>query len=115
MATPAKSRRRVKPARTFTCLFRFGEDTYAVFPLRGVHPEVAARAYRFKKQTGSQEVYDVRLSTQGYVECDCPGHTRHGHCKHVGMLAAMGCVPRAPEQLRPDGTPATSSVEAEFA
>ena len=115
MATPSKTRRHVKLPRTFTCLFRFGEDSYAVFPLGGVHPEVAVKAYRFKKQTGAQEVYDVRLSTQGYVECDCPGHTRHGHCKHVEMLAAMGCVPRVSSQPHPDGTPAATSIEAEFA
>lgn len=34
------------------------------------------------------ERYDVNLSDEGST-CDCPGHLRHSHCKHVDALIAL--------------------------
>jgi hypothetical protein len=94
MSTCTKSRRRVKKARTFRCTFSCDGDTYAVMPLRGVHPEVAVKAYRLNKN-GGEEVYDVHLTPEGVAQCDCKGCQRWGHCKHLEMLVAMGCLPES--------------------
>lgn len=87
--------------RTFTCTFECGNDIYHVFPLHHVHPEVAARAYRFRKRTGDQAIYDVRLAPDGRLECDCPGNQRWGYCKHCDMLVAIGCLTRPAERPIP--------------
>src|SRR5437764_752339 len=71
---PGSSRR----PKTFRCMFVIGPDTYLVVPLRP-HPEVAGKAYRLLKQTGDKAVYDVRQAVEGFIECDCLGHQRHGH------------------------------------
>ena len=89
MATLTKSRKSSKVSR-FTITFSIGENRYFVLPL-APHPEVAGRAYRFKKQTGDKEVYDVRQAEHG-PECDCKGFLRWGHCKHVRTLKAAGML-----------------------
>jgi hypothetical protein len=94
MTTKAKSDRGVKPS-TFRITFTIGEDDYHVVPLRP-HPEVAAKAFRFRKQGGDQAVYDVRVAEHG-PQCDCPGfthwHPRRGTlCKHVKTLKAAGMI-----------------------
>ena len=38
-------------------------------------------------------VYDVRLTPEGHIECDCPGHTRWGRCRHRQTLQAAGLLP----------------------
>ena len=89
-----KSRKPAKPA-VFTITFEIAEDRYHVFPLP-IHPEVGHAAYRFRKLTGGQEVYDVRLDTEGHAECSCPGHTYHKAgkpCKHLRALCATGMLP----------------------
>jgi hypothetical protein len=56
-------------------------------------PAVALRAYRLEKDPDQGgEVYDVRLTAAGWVECDCPGNQRHGHCKHGTGLAQFGVL-----------------------
>ena len=92
-ATTVRKPRKSRTPGCFRCELVCGSDRYTVCPLAGVHPEVARKAYRVHKLTGSQEVYDVRLTIEGHAECDCPGFTRWGHCKHVRMLAALGCLP----------------------
>jgi hypothetical protein len=92
MFTTTKTRQRRQP-ESFRCLLECGKDTYAVTPLRDVHPEVAKVAYRLRKRTGARDVYDVRLTTEGWAECDCRGHQAHGHCKHVKMLVSLGLLP----------------------
>lgn len=82
--------------REFSVCFYFQKDAYTVLPLKGAHPDVAAKAYRLIKRTGGREVYDVRLAPYG-AECDCPGFLQWGHCKHVAMLVAFGCLPEQPE------------------
>ena len=84
------------PQRQFSVCFYFQKDAYTVLPLTSAHPDVAEKAYRLIKRTGQGEVYDVRLTRYG-AECDCPGFQHWGHCKHVAMLVAFGCLPEQPE------------------
>jgi hypothetical protein len=45
------------------------------------------------------DAYDVGLFLDGSESCDCVGHERWGHCKHVGalrMLIARGKLPAVP-------------------
>jgi hypothetical protein len=94
MAQAARPRRSRPPA-TFTITFTLGEDAYHVVPL-DPDPGVAVVAFRFMKQTGGREVYDVRLDPAGYAECDCPGHQRWGTaCKHLRTLLAAKMLPRS--------------------
>src|SRR5262245_41304445 len=91
--TKVQKERNHKP-RTFSIRFEIGSDRYAIIPLKA-HPEVARVAYRFKKHTGMQEVYDVRLDAEGEIDCSCPGFTFHQKpCKHVRCLVAAGMLPR---------------------
>jgi hypothetical protein len=106
MANVSKPRKPATPP-TFTITFQIGEDRYNVVPL-AAHPAVAQAAYRFRKLTGGQEVYDVRLSPTGHAECDCPGCTYHKKlCKHLRTLAAAGMLPRT--ALQPTGTRARAT------
>ncbi len=88
-----------RPARqrTFTITFAIGATRYTVFPLRDADPSVATKAYRFlKRDAGGQVVaiYDVRLSPEGHIDCDCMGFLRWGHCRHQETLQAAGCLPK---------------------
>jgi hypothetical protein len=96
MTTLSRQRPPAKPA-VFTITFDIGEDRYHVFPL-AAHPEVAKAAFRFRKLTGDKAVYDVRLDTEGNVDCSCPGHSYHKTgkpCKHLRALTAAGMFPKA--------------------
>lgn len=76
---------------TFRIVFEIGDDVYHVAPLQP-HPEVAAKAYRFRKLTGAGEVYDVR-QTEEFTECDCIGFESHRKpCKHIRTLQAAGML-----------------------
>jgi hypothetical protein len=60
-------------------------------------PAVASRAFRLQKAIDQGgEVYDVHLSPEGWVSCDCPGHTRWGHCKHALAMCQMGLLATPP-------------------
>ena len=88
--------RKPKQTRLFSILFRVEGTDYWVIPLRGTHPEVAVKAYRLKKRDAQGNVvasYDVHLTPEGYIECDCQGHLRHGHCRHQETLQAAGMLP----------------------
>jgi hypothetical protein len=61
------------------------------------HAEVATRAYQVEKLGDSGEVYHVRRTPQGWVECSCQGGQRWGHCKHADALAALGCLVGEPK------------------
>jgi hypothetical protein len=106
MKTVSRRRTPAKPP-TFTIVFEIAEDRYHVFPL-AAHPEVAQAAFRFRKLTGAQEVYDVRLDAEGRAECDCPGCTYHGKpCKHLKTLVAAGMLPKTVLQPTGNGANAT--------
>ena len=87
------------PARGFTVCFHYGTDAYSVVPLTSAHPDVAEKAYRLVKHGEQGEIYDVRLTRHG-AECDCRGFQRWGHCKHVNMLVAFGCLPAPRPRVR---------------
>jgi hypothetical protein len=88
--------RKAKQPDTFRIVFHIGEDTYGVRPL-AAHGEVAVKAFRLSKHTGDRAVYDIRLSPEGFIECDCPGHQRWAErgtqCKHIRALTAAGMLP----------------------
>jgi hypothetical protein len=54
--------------------------------------------------------YDIRLSPDGFVECECKGYLRWQHCKHVRTLQAMGCLPTPRKEERRDETQAESDL-----
>jgi hypothetical protein len=88
-----------RPARQriFTITFAIGGTRYTVFPLRDADPSVATKAFRFLKRSPAGQVvavYDVRMAPEGFIECDCPGHARWGHCRHQETLQAAGMLPR---------------------
>lgn len=37
------------------------------------------------------ETYHVHFEHDGH-SCDCKGHVRHGHCKHVDAIKALGAA-----------------------
>lgn len=85
--------RAARPAsavKSFTITFYIGPDEYAVIPLHP-DPAVARKAYRLRKRTGNEAVYDVALRDHG-AECECLGFLRWGHCKHIRTLQAAGML-----------------------
>lgn len=88
--------RKPKQNRLFSIVFKIEGTDYSVIPLRGAHPEVALKAFRMKKRDAQGNVvacYDVHLTPEGHIECECPGHLRHGHCRHQETLQAAGMLP----------------------
>jgi hypothetical protein len=83
---PVERKLRKTKTRVFQIRFVIGEDEYAVSALQP-HPEVARKAFRFRKLTGDADVLDSRETEFG-LECDCRGFTAHHHCKHCETLAA---------------------------
>ncbi len=76
--------------KSFTITFHIGPDEYAVVPLHP-DPAVARKAYRLRKRTGDEAVYDVALLDHG-AQCECLGFLRWGHCKHIQTLQAAGML-----------------------
>ncbi len=76
--------------KSFTITFHIGPDEYAVVPLHP-DPAVARKAYRLRKRTGDEAVYDVALLDHG-AQCECLGFLRWGHCKHIRTLQAAGML-----------------------
>ena len=91
-----------KRQRFFSITFNIEADSYAVSRLPA-DASVANHAFRFRKLTGDEGVYDVRVTEHG-PECECKGYLRHGHCKHCETLQAAAGVfdltpPPAPPQM----------------
>jgi uncharacterized Zn finger protein len=40
-------------------------------------------------EDGAERTYDVLLENEQDSSCTCPGHTYHGHCRHVEALRAL--------------------------
>src|SRR5262249_2124202 len=86
-----------KPARKFSITFTIQGTRYWVVPNEGADPSVALKAYRVLERDASDKVltvYDVRLTPEGRVECDCPAGVRWGRCRHQETLQAAGMLPR---------------------
>ena len=81
-ATTAKPKRQ----RFFEIVFEIENDLYKV-GLLPCDPSIGRKAFRFRKLTGDQAVYDIRFTDRS-PECECLGHLRHGHCKHAETIQA---------------------------
>jgi hypothetical protein len=92
---PARARPPAK-SKTFRIVFWIEGVAYSVLPL---HPDpgVATRAYRLTRRDAKGKVvsaYDVSLSPEGHVACECKGFLRWQRpCKHIRCLAAAGMLP----------------------
>lgn len=54
-------------------------------------PADFGRGYQLEKlaaDLSTAEVYDINLASSESA-CTCPGHSFHGHCKHVAGLLAL--------------------------
>jgi hypothetical protein len=53
-------------------------------------PSDFGTAYRLEHfAADGGDVYSVLVAPAGAHQCDCLGHQRHGHCKHVTALSAL--------------------------
>ena len=100
MATVTESRPRVKPSRTIrlalapsdvnpasvvTISVGSQHDDYMVLPM----PADFGAAYGVTKiGDPDQKFYHVNLAGNGST-CECKGHLKWGHCKHVEGLTAL--------------------------
>jgi hypothetical protein len=86
---PARTRKpRGKKQRTFKITFSIDGTDYKVFPLT-IDPSIGTKAFRFCKQDGNGEVYDLHADAFG-LQCQCKGFVAHGHCKHTQTIQAAG-------------------------
>jgi hypothetical protein len=69
-------------------------DSYTISVLP-CDPSIGKKAFRLRKLTGDQAVYNVRFTQHG-PECGCMGWLRWGACKHCLTLEAAGQVFRIP-------------------
>jgi hypothetical protein len=61
------------------------QDTYAL----AVIPCSWGPAYRLTHVDDTARSYRVVFQKDGVSTCECKGHLRHGHCKHVDGLAEL--------------------------
>ena len=71
------------------------------------HPDVATpptwRLSKIEPSGEISEVYDIRLTPEGWWECDCKDHLcRRRYCKHQLALAAVGKIPAMPRAVVSD-------------
>jgi hypothetical protein len=98
--TPRQRKPRVKPARSIRLIvaptptmpgivqITVGKSTtdYFVEPIASDF----GTAFRLTKILGEHDGYHVNLASDPKDHrCDCKGHLKHGHCKHVDSLAAL--------------------------
>jgi hypothetical protein len=109
MTTATKSRKRVKPERRIRVLKPISDNSAGVLAItigkdEGVYairpiPADFGVAFRLIKGELVEEPdntlrlrdaaeYDVLLNGRE-SSCTCPGHTYHGHCKHVDGLTTL--------------------------
>jgi hypothetical protein len=86
---PARTRKpRPQKQRVFTITFTIDGTDYKVYP-PAIDPSIGRKAFRFAKQSGDGEVYDLHADEYG-LQCQCKGFQRHGHFKHVETTQAAG-------------------------
>jgi hypothetical protein len=112
-----KSKSRPKRQRFFSITFNIEGDSYAVSCLPA-DPSIARSAFRFRKLTGDEAVYDVRFTEHG-PQCDCLGWLRHGHrgtaCKHIATIQAATGVFDLAAPTAPGSAGLPARLEADFA
>ena len=84
----AVSTRKAPKQRTFSITFTIEGTDYRVSPLP-IDPAIGSKAFRFAKQGGDGEIYDLHADEFG-LQCQCQGYLRRGHCKHVQTVQAAG-------------------------
>ncbi len=65
---------------------------YVVAPIPA-DPDVAVKAFSLRKEDGT--VYHLRLTPEGFTDCDCPHGTFRPNsfpCRHAKMLRAAGMI-----------------------
>ena len=86
MSTTTKAR--APKQRTFSITFSIEGMDYKVSPLP-IDPAIGSKAFRFAKQGGDGEIYDLYADAFG-LQCQCRGFEAHGHCKHVQTIQKAG-------------------------
>jgi len=76
---------------------------YAVAPL-AIDPAIGFRAWRFEKQAGDGEIYDLHVDRYG-VACQCLGYERWGRCKHLHAVSMLADMFRMQPATRPAAEP----------
>jgi hypothetical protein len=91
-STNGKPARKPRPKRrrVFNITFTIDGTAYKVYPL-ACDPSIGQKAFRFCKQSGDGEVYDLHADAFG-VQCQCKGFLAHGHCKHMETVQAAAKV-----------------------
>ncbi len=91
MSTVVTQTAKKQRTRTFSITFTIEGTDYRVSPLP-CDPEIGTKAFRFAKQGGDGEVYDLYADPVHGLTCQCKGFLRWGHCKHVQTIQAAGKV-----------------------
>jgi hypothetical protein len=87
-AAVARKKQRREKQRAFSITFTIEGTDYKVYPL-ACDPSIGTKAFRFAKQGGDGEIYDLHADAFG-LHCQCKGFVAHGHCKHVETVQAAG-------------------------
>jgi hypothetical protein len=110
---PRKTRKESKPGRSLRLYpgspalleMAIGKEEFSYW-LVSLGCELGGLAFELKKSLPEGTVYHVRLDGK-HSTCECPGHLRWNHCKHVEALLALqaqGKLPAAP-QAAPESAP----------
>jgi hypothetical protein len=91
MTTTTRRPRRPRTPLTFRIIFQLGDDHYTITPLHEV-PAVR-KAYRVRKHSDENSVYDVALHHNGHISCECLGFLHYQRpCRHIRCLRAAGML-----------------------
>lgn len=58
------------------------------YHLTEIPTEIGGRAFKVEKHGEEESSYDVLVNGAESL-CDCKGHGRYGHCRHVESLTAV--------------------------
>lgn len=78
---------------TMTITDQDGAKPYTVLPERS--PSDCLRSWVLSKKYADPNrpgIYRIRLHADGKTDCRCDGNKRHGHCRHVEALEALGVI-----------------------
>jgi len=99
----------VKMAALLTLKVGKDVDTYGVEPIKS---EIGGAAFAITRLDIVDEmpVYHVRFMSAKVVECDCPGGTYRGKCKHADAVAKLIELGKLPGPA-PKATPIVDESE----